>query len=208
MIEEPGFNTIEKAAVMKVMREAIQAELADSSAQKAQITLLNVSAHLKAIAELIGSGDYEAMCAHRLTHNIKHMHAKEQQAYLGAIESFAKAYSLVYSNKKLLLLMLYGIAHTTNSADAVSQYTSELYSVLRQRRERLIKRASAESETLESIRHELESNSNVLAKLFKRGRIRRLKRRLSAKTARVARLEKSIARYEEKARSIGMMLYK
>ncbi|MEM3781727.1 MAG: hypothetical protein QXT43_02070 [Candidatus Micrarchaeaceae archaeon] len=212
LIEEPyqrtGFSTIEKEAVMKVRREMLQEELAASGAQKAKSTLLNVSEHAKAIAKIIGTADYEAICAHRLVHNIKRMSAKEQQEYLNAIESFAKACDLAYANKKMLLLMLYGIVYTATSAEAVSQYTQELHAILRQRRERLLKKAAAEAEKLQNARRELESNSGIFARLFKRKKTRNLERRLNARSARVSKLEKSIERYEEKARSAGIALYK
>ncbi|MGC8676122.1 MAG: hypothetical protein ACP5T3_01210 [Candidatus Micrarchaeia archaeon] len=204
LIQDTGFSTIEKDAIRRVMRE----ELGEEFKQGGGVFLQNISRHSKAMQEILGSPDYEALCLHQLMHNTKHLSVSEQIKYTSAIEDFAKAYAAVYTNKKLLLLMLSGLVHTTHDAKSVRKYAFEIYNDLLEKKKLVSKSAEAEAEKLSELRHELEAAQLGIFKIFRISRIRLLNRKIRQKAARLRRLEKRLSLYDTKARNVLSIIQK
>ncbi len=204
--DELGFNTIEKSALAKVLRESMQEELSDSPVNfEFMVNALN--AHSKAMQGIIGSSEYDSLCLNQLIHNIKRLPASEQIAYMRSIESFAKAYSLIFTNKKMLLLALAGIVHTTSGAESVHRYTYELYKIAKEKQAGVSDKAARESIKLDALRHELELHQKSIFRFFRRRRIRALETGIKSRIAYIRRLEARANKYGELAKTISSMFY-
>ena len=201
-----GFSTIEKEAIRKVLRESLQEELPNTSSEALDRTLQNIDVHSKAIQELIGTQEYSSLCIHQLIHNIKHMSFEEQQAYLSSIESFAKAYSLIFSNKRLMLLTLSGVVHTTSNARSVDKYTYELYKIARQKQLKLLETMTKESIALQALRSELEKRSKGIFAFLRSSQIKQLNRKIALRTRRIQYIEKKAGKYSALAKSISALI--
>jgi len=195
-------NTIEREAIMKIVRESMQESLADVDAE----TLQSIDRHVANMKEIIDSPSYEILCMSPLINNIKRMPQAQQQRYLASLENFAKAYATIYRNKKLLLLTLAGLLYTAQTEEAVAKYGAELYKIVQERRDKVADVARKESEAFSALSKELALLDRGVLKLVKYKRIKVIKKELSARGARLKKLEKSLERYEKKVRLVGSFL--
>ena len=195
-------NTIEREAIMKIVRESMQESLADVDAE----TLQSIDRHVANMKEIIDSPSYEILCMSPLINNIKRMPQAQQQRYLASLENFAKAYATIYRSKKLLLLTLAGLLYTAQTEEAVAKYGAELYKIVQERRDKVADVARKESEAFSALSKELALLDRGVLKLVKYKRIKAIKKALSARGARLKKLEKSLERYEKKVRLVGSFL--
>ena len=195
-------NTIEREAIMKIVRESMQESLSDVDAE----TLQSIDRHVANMKEIIDSPSYEILCMSPLINNIKRMPQAQQQRYLASLENFAKAYATIYRNKKLLLLTLAGLLYTAQTEEAVAKYGAELYKIVQERRDKVADVARKESEAFSALSKELALLDRGVLKLVKYKRIKVIKKELSARGARLKKLEKSLERYEKKVRLVGSFL--
>ena len=195
-------NTIEREAIMKIVRESMQESLSDVDAE----TLQSIDRHVANMKEIIDSPSYEILCMSPLINNIKRMPQAQQQRYLASLENFAKAYATIYRNKKLLLLTLAGLLYTAQTEEAVAKYGAELYKIVQERRDKVADVARKESEAFSALSKELALLDRGVLKLVKYKRIKAIKKALSARGARLKKLEKSLERYEKKVRLVGSFL--
>ncbi len=195
-------NTIEREAIMKIVRESMQESLADVDAE----TLQSIDRHVANMKEIIDSPSYEILCMSPLINNIKRMPQAQQQRYLASLENFAKAYATIYRSKKLLLLTLAGLLYTAQTEEAVAKYGAELYKIVQERRDKVADVARKESEAFSALSKELALLDRGVLKLVKYKRIKVIKKELSARGARLKKLEKSLERYEKKVRLVGSFL--
>ncbi len=197
-------SSIEREALQKVLREQLESEIMGLDPDSAKRLLSNISLHSRIMKDIVGE-EYDS-CVNQLVHNIKYLQDQEQKAYLSSIEAFAKAYTLLYPSKKLLLLMLKGIAHTTSTPQSVSMYTYELYKTVKEKQDDLLESAAKESIRMNSLRKELERARKGVLRLFKRKEIKRLEKALAASSLKTARLQKKIAKYDSLSRAINELM--
>ncbi|MGC9157322.1 MAG: hypothetical protein ACP5GD_04030 [Candidatus Micrarchaeia archaeon] len=195
-------NTIEREAIMKIVRESMQESLADVDAE----TLQSIDRHVANMKEIVDSPSYEILCMSPLINNIKRMPQAQQQRYLASLENFAKAYATIYKSKKLLLLTLAGLLYTAQTEEAVAKYGAELYKIVQERRDKMADVARKESEAFSALSKELAMLDRGVLRLVKRKRIKMIKEKLTARGARLKKLEKRLERYEKKVKLVGSLL--
>ncbi len=186
-------NTFESDILKSVIREAWKEELGKGKPSKE--LMHHLDEHASSMRKILNTFDYEIASMPLIVSNAMRMSHGELAGYLSHLEAIATGYSSVLGPEITNLIML-GVPRKAKDAKSAREYSASMISMIERRHGRYASRIARENKAIGRISEELSrNNSNVILRLFKKGRIVELKRDAKMRFSRLSRLESGAARY-------------
>ncbi len=136
------------------------------------------------------SMDYEALCMKNIAAHSQAMPKEDLQQYISMLQALQTGYKTKYGQEVANLLMV-GVTSVARDSQSAKKHFDSLLGSINGRAEAYNAAAVKESTKVQDLSRELEAKErSVITRIFKKGEIRTIRKRIGARKERIARIEK------------------
>jgi len=176
-----------KDAYRNIASQAVENIISKNRAEKLKESIPNrelLENHLETMRSILNSYEYELANIQKILSNTKRMKVWEMQKYLNIVEALAFGYKKILGSE-IAIPLVTGIVTKSNDLYTLDKYYNMLVGEIAKKIHAASSKAKIEERNMEVLMLELRYKQASLLRLFKRGEIERIKRRIQNKKRRI-----------------------
>jgi len=194
--QEEGFETIEAAAVKKIVRENWESKLKKKGSS---VDILNE--HAEFMSKEIGAADYETLCMQNIAMRAKHMSMNELLVYTKTIEAVALGYKTRFG-MDLGGLLVAGVTLMAKDVKSARNYLDYFNAHLIEDTNNYDRMIGRESRTIRRMDSKLRITNSGIFRFLRKKEIARLQSGIRKREIRISKLEARKSRYSTLATKV------
>ena len=176
-----------KGAYKNIASQAVENIIGKNRAEKLKESTPNrelLESHLETMRSILNSYEYELVNLQKILSNTKRMKIWEMQKYLNIVEALAFGYKKILGSE-IAIPLLTGIVTKSNDLYTLNKYYNMLVGEIAKKIHIASSKAKIEERKIEGLMLELRYKQASILRLFKRGEIERIKRRIQSKRRKI-----------------------
>ena len=176
-----------KDAYRNIASQAVENIIGKNRAEKLKESIPNrelLESHLETMRSILNSYEYELVNLQKILSNTKRMKIWEVQKYLNIVEALAFGYKKILGSE-IAIPLLTGIVTKSNDLYTLNKYYNMLVGEIAKKIHIASSKAKIEERKIEELMLELRYKQASILRLFKRGEIERIKRRIQNKRRKI-----------------------
>jgi hypothetical protein len=176
-----------KDAYRNIASQAVENIIGKNRAEKLKESIPNrelLESHLETMRSILNSYEYELVNLQKILSNTKRMKIWEVQKYLNIVEALAFGYKKILGSE-IAIPLLTGIVTKSNDLYTLNKYYNMLVGEIAKKIHIASSKAKIEERKIEGLMLELRYKQASILRLFKRGEIERIKRRIQSKRRKI-----------------------
>jgi len=178
---------VPKGAYKNIASQAVENIIGKNRAEKLKESTPNrelLESHLETMRSILNSYEYELVNLQKILSNTKRMKIWEMQKYLNIVEALAFGYKKILGSE-IAIPLLTGIVTKSNDLYTLNKYYNMLVGEIAKKIHIASSKAKIEERKIEGLMLELRYKQASILRLFKRGEIERIKRRIQSKRRKI-----------------------
>jgi len=178
---------VPKGAYKNIASQAVENIIGKNRAEKLKESTPNrelLESHLETMRSILNSYEYELVNLQKILSNTKRMKIWEMQKYLNIVEALAFGYKKILGSE-IAIPLLTGIVTKSNDLYTLDKYYNMLVGEIAKKIHIASSKAKIEERKIEGLMLELRYKQASILRLFKRGEIERIKRRIQSKRRKI-----------------------
>jgi len=178
---------VPKGAYRNIASQAVENIIGKNRAEKLKESTPNrelLESHLETMRSILNSYEYELVNLQKVLSNTKRMKIWEVQKYLNIVEALAFGYKKILGSE-IAIPLLTGIVTKSNDLYTLNKYYNMLVGEIAKKIHIASSKAKIEERKIEGLMLELRYKQASILRLFKRGEIERIKRRIQSKRRKI-----------------------
>ena len=178
---------VPKGAYRNIASQAVENIIGKNRAEKLKESTPNrelLESHLETMRSILNSYEYELVNLQKILSNTKRMKIWEMQKYLNIVEALAFGYKKILGSE-IAIPLLTGIVTKSNDLYTLNKYYNMLVGEIAKKIHIASSKAKIEERKIEGLMLELRYKQASILRLFKRGEIERIKRRIQSKRRKI-----------------------
>ena len=178
---------VPKGAYRNIASQAVENIIGKNRAEKLKESIPNrelLESHLETMRSILNSYEYELVNLQKVLSNTKRMKIWEVQKYLNIVEALAFGYKKILGSE-IAIPLLTGIVTKSNDLYTLNKYYNMLVGEIAKKIHIASSKAKIEERKIEGLMLELRYKQASILRLFKRGEIERIKRRIQNKRRKI-----------------------
>ena len=178
---------VPKGAYRNIASQAVENIIGKNRAEKLKESTPNrelLENHLETMRSILNSYEYELVNLQKILSNTKRMKIWEMQKYLNIVEALAFGYKKILGSE-IAIPLVTGIVTKSNDLYTLNKYYNMLVGEIAKKIHIASSKAKIEERKIEELTLELRYKQASILRLFKRGEIERIKRRIQNKRRKI-----------------------
>jgi len=178
---------VPKGAYRNIASQAVENIIGKNRAEKLKESTPNrelLENHLETMRSILNSYEYELVNLQKILSNTKRMKIWEMQKYLNIVEALAFGYKKILGSE-IAIPLVTGIVTKSNDLYTLNKYYNMLVGEIAKKIHIASSKAKIEERKIEELMLELRYKQASILRLFKRGEIERIKRRIQNKRRKI-----------------------
>lgn len=178
---------VPKGAYRNIASQAVENIIGKNRAEKLKESTPNrelLENHLETMRSILNSYEYELVNLQKILSNTKRMKIWEVQKYLNIVEALAFGYKKILGSE-IAIPLVTGIVTKSNDLYTLNKYYNMLVGEIAKKIHIASSKAKIEERKIEELMLELRYKQASILRLFKRGEIERIKRRIQNKRRKI-----------------------
>ncbi|MFP3278894.1 MAG: hypothetical protein RXP92_01100 [Candidatus Micrarchaeota archaeon] len=178
---------VPKEAYRNIASQAVENIIDKNRAEKLKESTPNrelLENHLETMRNILNSYEYELINIQKILSNTKRMKIWEVQKYLNIVEALAFGYKKILGSE-IAIPLVTGIITKSNDLYTLDKYYNMLVGEIVKKIHIASSKAKIEERKIEELMLELKYKQASILRIFKRGEIERIKRRIQSKRRKI-----------------------
>jgi len=190
---------VPKGAYRNIASQAVENIIGKNRAEKLKESTPNrelLENHLETMRSILNSYEYELVNLQKILSNTKRMKIWEVQKYLNIVEALAFGYKKILGSE-IAIPLVTGIVTKSNDLYTLNKYYNMLVGEIAKKIHIASSKAKIEERKIEELMLELRYKQASILRLFKRGEIERIKRRIQNKRRKIEKYSAIAENYKK-----------
>ncbi|MFP3278653.1 MAG: hypothetical protein RXO43_03820 [Candidatus Micrarchaeota archaeon] len=190
---------VPKGAYRNIASQAVENIIGKNRAEKLKESTPNrelLENHLETMRSILNSYEYELVNLQKILSNTKRMKIWEMQKYLNIVEALAFGYKKILGSE-IAIPLVTGIVTKSNDLYTLNKYYNMLVGEIAKKIHIANSKAKIEERKIEELTLELRYKQASILRLFKRGEIERIKRRIQNKRRKIEKYSAIAENYKK-----------
>jgi len=188
-----------KEAYRNIASQAVESIISKNRAEKLKESTPNrglLENHLETMRSILNSYEYELVNIQKILSNTKRMKIWEVQKYLNIVEALAFGYKKILGSE-LVIPLVTGIVTKSNDLYTLDKYYNMLIGEIAKRIQIASSKAKIEERKMGELMLELKYKQASILRIFKRGEIEGIKRRIQSKRRKIEKYSAIAENYKK-----------